>query len=155
MAYDSRKRMAAALLKRSPKRVKLDPDELGEIKEALTKADLRGLIKDKVIKSVQKKGVSNSRAKQRKLKRSKGQRTGQGKRKGKATARHPGKEKWMSTVRLQRTYLRELKEKGYITVSTYRQMYAKSKGGFFRSKRHLSTYLKGHDLLLQKNEKNA
>ena len=68
MIYKIRKKIAARILKCSPKRVKLDPDEMAEIKEAITKDDLRGLIKDNVIRMIPKKGVSRVRAKEKQKK---------------------------------------------------------------------------------------
>jgi len=154
MIYRKRKRIAARLLKRSPKRVKLDPKELAEIKEALTKADIRGLIKDGVIRGVQKKGVSRARTEIRQAKKRKRQHSGHGKRKGKQKARTPKKKTWMNTIRLQRAFLRELREKKLITTGTYRNLYLKSKGGFFRSKRHLTIFINEHKLV-KKHEKKT
>ncbi len=155
MIFKSRKRIAASLLKRSPKRVRLDPKEMDEIKEALTKADIRGLINDGVIKGVQKKGVSRARARMRHLKKRKGQVSGAGKRKGKSKARAPKKEKWMNRIRLQRGFLRELREKNMITTKTYRELYLKAKGGFFRSKRHLTIYINEHNLVNKDGKKKS
>jgi len=150
MIYKIRKRIAARVLKCSPKRVKLDTTELEEIKEALTKADIRGLIKDKVITKTPKKGVSRARAKVKQNKKSRGQQTGHGKRKGKSTARTPKKQRWMNSVRLQREFLKELKDKQLITTAIHRQLYLKSKGGFFRSKRHLKIYINEQNLIQEK-----
>ncbi len=147
MIYKTRKRIAARLMKCSPKRVRLDATQLDDIKEALTKSDIRGLINDGVIRSVQKKGVSRGRAREKHLKKRKGQRSGQGKRKGRATARTPKKETWMKTVRLQRAFLGKLKAEEKISKSTYREMYLKSKGGFFRSRRHIKIYLTERNLI--------
>jgi large subunit ribosomal protein L19e len=141
MIYKTRKRIAARILKCSPKRVWLDPEHMDDIKEALTRSDLRGLIHDGIIQKVQKIGVSRSRAKERHIKKRKGQRTGAGKRKGKATARTPMKKEWMNTIRLLRSTLKGLKERKQIDTATYRELYMKCKGGFFRSKRHLSMYM--------------
>jgi len=147
MIFKTRKKIASKVLKCSPKRVKLDTSELEEIKEALTREDIRGLAKDGIIKSVQKKGVSRARANIRKLKKSRGQRTGLGKRKGKQTARTPKKQTWMNTIRKQRVFLKELKEKSMITTGIYRTLYMKSKGGFFRSKRHIKIYINEHNMI--------
>lgn len=147
MIYKTRKRIAARILKCSPKRVWLDPKELPNIKEALTRSDLRGLIHDGIITKIKKKGVSRARARERHIKKRKGQRSGPGKRKGKATARTPKKLEWMNTIRLQRTFLRELRGKSLIDTTTYRELYRKCKGGFFRSKRHLTIYLNEHKLI--------
>lgn len=154
MIYRTRKRIAARLLKRSIKRVKLDPAQLEDIKEALTKADIRGLIKDGAIRGVPKKGVSRGMARKKHLKKRKGQLRGHGRRKGKATARTPAKRAWMNRVRLQRRVLRELRESKRIDPATYRQLYLKSKGGFFRSRRHLNIYISEHKLVKQ-DDKNA
>jgi large subunit ribosomal protein L19e len=155
MIYKIRKKIAARLLKCSPKRVKLDPNEMAEIKEAITKDDLRGLIKDNVIQRIPKKGVSRVRAKEKQKKKARGQGTGLGKRKGKATARTPKKKKWMNAIRLQRKFLKELKDKEMLTTKTYRNLYMKSKGGFFRSKRHITIYMNEHNLIEKKQVKGT
>ena len=49
MKVNNQKRLAAQLLKCSEKRIRFDPDKLSDIKEAITKIDIRGLINDKVI----------------------------------------------------------------------------------------------------------
>jgi large subunit ribosomal protein L19e len=52
------KRIAAEILKCSPKRVTFDTESLDEIKEAITKEDLRGLISSGAIAKKSAKGVS-------------------------------------------------------------------------------------------------
>jgi large subunit ribosomal protein L19e len=135
------KRLASALMKCSKKRVKLDTERLEDIKEAITKRDIKSLIEDKAISCEQKKGVSRARANKRAKQKSAGQRAGPGKRKGKSTARLPKKDAWMNRVRAQRKFLKELKERKLITSVDYRNLYNKSKGGFFRSKRHIKLYI--------------
>jgi ribosomal protein L19E len=65
-------------------------------------------------------------------------------------ARTPKKQRWMSTIRLQRQFLKELKDRKLITTGTYRELYMKSKGGFFRSRRHLKIYMNERNMV-QKN----
>ena len=77
----------------------------------------------------------------------KGKRTGAGSRKGKKTARLSKKDAWMNKVRLQRKFLKELRDKELITKSDYHSLYQKSKGGFFRSKRHIKLYIDEHRLI--------
>lgn len=144
------KRIASMILKCSPKRIKFVTERLEDIKEAITRADLRSLVKDKAILGVQKKGISRVRANKIQKQKSKGQKKGQGKRKGKSTARAPKKEKWMAKIRTQRKFIKELKDKGLVANDTYRNLYLKSKGGFFRSKRHIKLYLNEHKLFLTK-----
>ncbi|MDH3382375.1 MAG: hypothetical protein OEL54_06685, partial [Flavobacteriaceae bacterium] len=104
------------------------------------------LISEGVIKKKPFQNTSRVRARKIKIQKSKGRRKGRGKRKGKKTARLPKKNAWIERMRTQRGFLKELKEKGIITSLTYRQFYMKSKGGFFRSKRHIKLYIEEHNL---------
>ena len=141
MRLKTQKRIAAAVMKCSPKRIKFDTTKLKEIKEGITKADIRGMIIDSFISKKREKGISNARSKYIKIQKSKGKRRGQGSRKGRKTARTPRKEEWMNRVRLQRKFLAKLKEKNAIDNNVYWEFYRKIGGGFFRSKRHLQLYL--------------
>ncbi len=141
------KRLAAKLVKKSPKKVKLDPNRLDEIKEAITKVDIKALIKDGAIKILQDKGVSRARARKNKKQKVRGRKKGHGSRKGKANARLGDKKKWMNKIRLQRAFLKELKQKSKLTPEVYKNLYRKAKGGFFRSKRHIKLYITEHKLV--------
>ena len=136
------KRLSAQILKCSPHRIVFDTESLDEIKEAITKADIKSLISMGLIS---KKPVNNtSRFHARKLQQQKikGRRKGYGSRKGKRTARTKPKTMWMHKIRLQRELLRELRSRGVLDSKIYRNLYMKSKGGFFRSRRHISLYIK-------------
>lgn len=146
------KRIASDVMKCSGKRIKFDLDRITDIKEAITKADVRSLVKEGAIKKLQKKGVSRVRAKKRQIQRSKGRQKGKGKRKGTAKARTPKKDAWMKKIRHQRSFIKELKEKSLVTNQVYRMLYLKTKGGFFRSKNHLKNYLDENKLFLPKNK---
>ncbi|MBN2458023.1 50S ribosomal protein L19e [Candidatus Woesearchaeota archaeon] len=147
------KRLASQLLKRSKKKIALDTSRLEDVKEAITKKDIKSLIKDGAIVGKQKTGVSRARANHRHIQKTKGQRKGHGKRKGKVTARMPKKESWMKKIRLQRAFLTELKSKGLLTTSAFRSLYLKSKGGFFRSKRHIKLFITEHKIINDNNNK--
>lgn len=146
MELKIQKRLAAQILKCSPKRIRLDVERLDEIKEAITKADIKSLINNKAIIEVQKKGISRFKARIRHLKKKEGRYKGFGSRKGRNTARLPPKRRWMNAVRLQRRFLKMLKDKKMIDNKAFYELYAKIKGGFFRSKRHLELYIKEHKL---------
>jgi len=137
----NQRRMAASLLKCGENRVWMDQDQLGEIAKAVTKDDIRLLIKGDAIKSKQIKGISSGRKKYIANQKEKGRRRGHGSRKGAKYARFPKKERWIRTIRPIRNYLRDLKESKQIDKSTYRKYYLKAKGGEFRSKHHLKTHL--------------
>ncbi len=105
------KRLAGSILKAAPKRIRLDPARLHDIKGAITKMDVKTLIKEGAIGVIPVRGVSRGRARHAAGQRAKGLRKGPGSKKGKATAKVPSKDLWMSKVRAQRDFLQELKEK--------------------------------------------
>ena len=137
----NQRRMAASLLKSGKNRVWMDYDRVDEIAKAVTKDDIRVLIKGEAIKSKQKMGISGGRKKYIVNQKKKGRRRGQGTRKGAKFARYPKKERWMNTIRPIRSYLRNMRDEKQINASIYRKYYMKSKGGEFRSKHHLVTRL--------------
>lgn len=150
MNISNQRRISAKLLKVGIHRVWFDNGRLEEIKEAITKADIKALISQLAIQRRPFKGTSRVRARKRAMQRRKGRQQGDGHRKGKATARLSRKEKWMIMVRNQRKFIKELKEKQLIEVSVYRNLYQKVKGGYFRSKRHIKLYLTEQKLFKQK-----
>jgi large subunit ribosomal protein L19e len=141
------KRLAAQLLKCGENRVRLDPDSLDEIKEAITKSDLRGLISRGIITKKRTNSTSKFWARHRKNQKIKGKQKGPGSRKGKKTARHAPKQAWMNKVRLQRRFLKSLRGGEKITTKDYHGLYMKIKGGFFRSIRHLKLYTQEKNIL--------
>ncbi len=145
MKLTIQKRLSQRLLKSGKKRIKFNPEMLTDIKEAITKADIRNLISGRVIIKEKKKGISRARIRKR--------HPGQGSRKGKKTARLKPKRVWMNKIRLQRKLIRELKEKGLIDKKTFRELYLKSKGGFFRSKAHMKLYIREKGLIIEKGVK--
>ncbi len=147
MKLQVQKRLASSIMKRSKKKISLDTSRLEDIKEAITRFDIKSLIKDKAIKVKPIKGASKVRTRKLKEQKSKGRRSGQGSRKGKFTARLSKKEIWMNKIRKQRIFLKELKDKGKFNSQTYRQLYNKAKGGYFRSKRHIKLYIDEHNLV--------
>ncbi len=134
------KRLAADLLKCGVHRVKLNPENLDEILEAITREDVKRLIKDGVIYKEQKRGVSRARARKRKKK-------GPGSRKGGKYSRLSRKEQWMRRVRAQRKKLRELRDRGLVTKSVYRRVYRMVKAGAFKSIAAMVEYMEQNKLL--------
>jgi len=151
MKLKVQKRLSSDVLDCSPKRVVFDESSLSEIKEAITKDDIRGLVQQGVIRKTPKYSTSRVRARQRHVQKTKGRRRGIGKRKGTAKARTPEKRAWINKIRLQRAVLKQLKEKALIAKNIYRDLYLKAKGGFFRSRRHLKTYM-DENKLFKKND---
>ncbi len=152
MELKLQKRLAAHILGCSKKRVVFRPERLEDIKEAITKTDIRLLIGEGAIRSRPEKGVSRVRANQRKRQERKGLRKGEGKRKGSLKARQPPKQVWMRKVRAQRKFISELRSKQLIAPVVYRDLYKKAKGGFFRSINHIKIYLNERDLITRKKQ---
>ena len=149
----NQKRMAADLLKCGVNRVWMDQDRLEEIAKAVTKDDIRVLIKGKAIKRRQIKGISSGRKKFIADQKKKGRRRGHGSRKGAKYARLPKKERWIKTIRPIRAYLKSLRHENQIDKTTYRRYYRKAKGGEFRSKHHLRTHMLSDGIIKEEAKK--
>ncbi len=150
----SKKQLAGKILKVSPKKVRFADDALDDIKKAITRSDIRGLIAIKKITKSTANQQSRVRARKIAAQKKKGRQRGLGSRKGGKYSIVSRKKQWMSKVRAQRQFLRELREKGLLTPTNYRSLYAKSKGGFFRNKRHIKLYIT-EQKLVEKVEKKA
>ena len=120
MRLTSQKRLAGIIFKRSPKKIKVDSSRLAEIKECITKADIRALIIDKAIfaKPVQKS--SKGRIRKKLAQKRKGRQSGGGSKKGTKNARSPRKRVWINKIRKQRVFLNELREKELFDRKGYR-----------------------------------
>lgn len=147
------KRLAAQILECSPKRIVFNNERLEDIKQAITKRDLRLLVGDGAIRKKPMNATSRVRARKISFQKSKGMRKGAGSRKGKFNTRYNARLVWRSNVRVQREFLKLLVTKGIITKQAYRELYLKSKGGYFRSKRHIKIYLTEHDGMLASKAK--
>ncbi len=148
----NQRRMAADILKCGKNRVWMDEDRLDEIAKAVTKEDVRVLIKGGAVKAKQKKGISSGRKKYVASQKTKGRRKGHGSRKGAKYARLPRKRRWIKTIRPLREYLKELRDTEQIDRSTYRLYYRKSKGGEFRNRHHLKTHLVSDGVLKEEQQ---
>ena len=134
------KRLAARVLKCGINRVWLDPENLDEIKEAITKTDIRQLVGQGLIARKELNNTSKFWARKRKTQKIKGKQKGYGSRKGPKTARENPKRAWMNKIRLQRGFIKSLRDEKKISTVDYHDLYMKSKGGFFRSLRHMKLY---------------
>jgi len=139
MKLNLQKRLAASVLKVGTSRVWLDPEKAEEISKAITKTDIKSLIKKGIIKAKPKLGVSKGRARLLRIQRQKGRRRGQGSRKGTLNARLSSKKTWINKVRALRGTLAAYKHQ--LDSKFYRELYNKIKGNFFRNVSHLKLYL--------------
>lgn len=148
----NQRRMAASILKCGVNRVWMDHDRTDEIAKAVTKDDIRVLIRGGAVKSRQVKGISRGRKKLNAKQKEKGRRRGQGSRKGAKYARSPKKKQWIRTIRPLRTFLRSLRDDGKVGKSDYRKYYRKANGGEFRSKHHLHSHLISDGILKEEGK---
>ena len=137
----AQKRLAADVLDVGKNRVWFDPEAQEEIAEAITREDVRSLVRDGIIRAEEARGNSRGRARERDAKRAYGHRKGPGTRKGTAGARQNSKQQWKDGIRAQRRRLRELRDEGDISRTEYRELYAKAGGGEFRSVRYMENYI--------------
>ncbi|MBC7130754.1 50S ribosomal protein L19e [Candidatus Bathyarchaeota archaeon] len=142
----TQRRLAAEILKIGENRVWIDPNRIDDVEAAITREEIKKLIHEGVIKPLQEKGVSRSRARILHEKKKKGRRRGPGSRSGGARSIISKKEAWMMKVRALRKRLRELKERKIIDQSTYRDLYIMVKSGRFESVADMERYLKSHEL---------
>ncbi len=145
MNLSSQKQIAGRILKCGVSRVRIRAGK--EVEEALTREDVRNLIRKGHIWKEQKKGTSKFKVKHRIRQKKRGRMKGHGSRKGKSGARKHTKDIWVEAVRPLRRTLRELRDSGNIDNKVYRKIYLMIKGGAFRNKKHLLYYLKDHEML--------
>ncbi|MBI4159397.1 50S ribosomal protein L19e [Candidatus Woesearchaeota archaeon] len=141
------KRLAARILKTSVSKIVFDVNSLSQIKDAITSSDVKALIRKSIIAKKSINLQSRVRARKNLVQKKKGRRKGMGSRKGSKNSRTPGKTQWIRRVRIQRAFLKLLHDKGLIDSKTYKGIYLKSKGGFFRSRRHIKMYMEEHELI--------
>ena len=140
------KRLAADILKVGHSRVVMDPDHLEDIKNAITRSDIRKMINHGYIK-VKKTKIKKPELYPKKKKK------GHGKRKGAKGAKVKKKRDWINTIRPLRRMLKDLRDKGTIDTRTYRKTYMLVKSGMFRSRSHLNLYLKQKGVLREDRTK--
>lgn len=147
MSLKAQKRMAAQILKCGENRVYFDPYLIEDIRMAITREDIRNLIKEGVILKKYEIGISKHRKNVRHERKKKGRARGLGKRKGKKLARTPKKKAWMKKIRPQRKELKKLRDRKLITTATYRKLYKNAKGGMFYSVAQMHRHIKEKELL--------
>ncbi|MEJ2271357.1 MAG: 50S ribosomal protein L19e [Candidatus Bathyarchaeota archaeon] len=146
MSLKSQRRLASEIMKIGEGRVWIDPERIDYVEAAITRDEVRKLVREGVIKSLPEKGVCRVRARILKEKRKKGLRRGPGGKSGPARSKISKKEAWINRIRPIRRRLNELKDSRAISESAYRQMYDMSESGAFKSKAELERYIRTHNL---------
>ena len=137
----TQRRIASNVLKVGEARIWLDPSKFKDIKEAITRADIEGLISKGIIKKKELIGQSRARARVLHEKKRRGHRKGIGSRKGEKSARMAFE--WIDKVRALRNELFKQRKQGKIDQKEFRQLYRKIKGNSFHSVNHMRNYIEG------------
>ena len=140
MNLGSQKRLAAEVMGVGIYRINIDPEKIADVSEALTRDDIRDLIRTGVITISQKKGISRGRHRKKVEQKRKGRHKGYARRSGTKNARNPKKRVWIRKIRSLRDELRKMKDEKKIDTPTYRKLYRRAKGNLFHSRRHLREY---------------
>ena len=129
MKLDKKKNLAAKVLKVGKNKLIFDSSKLSEIKEAITKQDIRDLHSQGVIK------IKDTRGKKKVVKR---KRRRQGSIKKKVKKR---KQEYVKITRKLRNYILELKKQGKIDQENYIRLRKEVKARDFKSKAQLRDIL--------------
>ena len=135
MNLAKKKNLAAKVFGVGKGRVVFIKSRLNEIKEAITKQDMRELKMDGAIKIREIKG--------RKTKPNEKQKKGPGKIKKNVNKR---KREYMAATRKLRKYLYHIKSQGGISKEEYEDARKKIRNRFFKSKSHLKEHIGGNKI---------
>jgi len=147
MNLSVQRRIASEVLECGINRVWMDASKSEEIRMAITREDVRGLVNKGVIKKKQEEGISRHRARKRHIQKKKGRRRGHGTFKGPKFSRYPKKRRWIDTIRPLRKELKKLYSDDDISTEVYRKLYGMATGGAFRSVEYMRTYMADHSML--------
>jgi len=139
MSVKLTRRIAAELMERGESAVRIKPDAIADAKKAITREDVRTLIKNGSIYALKEKHNLSAYSKVLKEKRKKGRRRGQGRRKGTKKAR--GMLEYKKKIRGQRRVIKALKAESVIDNDAFKKYYALVKGGNFVSKASLLNHI--------------
>lgn len=130
MKLDKKKRLAAKTLGVGQERVVFNRERLDEIKEIITKQDVRDLVASGAISIREIKG---SRTVERRKTR---RRTGSIRKKVK-----PGKRAYVLRTRKLRAYIAQLLKQGKVTKEQYLKLRKEIRASIFRNKSHMKEHM--------------
>ncbi len=147
------RRTAAELTKRGAGAIRINPSALEEVKKAMTREDVRALLKSGSIFAMKPKHNVSLSSKKLKIRRAKGRGRGPGKRKGTMKARQG--MGWIKRARSQRLLLKRLRSIGKLDGKTFNTYYMLVKGGTFADKGSLMLHLREDGIMLTEEETKA
>ncbi len=126
MKLNKKKELAARVLGVGKNRIVFNNERLDEIKEAITKQDIRDLFKNKVIRIKEIKGSKKI------VRRTTRRRAGSIKK-----IVNTRKRDYITRTRKLRSFITELKKKGKISLENYYKLRKEIKAGEFKDKPHM------------------
>jgi large subunit ribosomal protein L19e len=143
MNLKKKKELAAKTLKVGKNRIHFSEEGVSEIKEAITKQDIKDLFNEGIITIKPIKGRRKTKRRKTKI--------GPGKRKKRINKR---KEEYVKITKKLRLYLKELKKSKAINRELYIELRKKLRNRYFKSKANLKEYLENPEKIkLDKNKK--
>lgn len=130
MKLENKKELVARALKIGKNRISFNPQRLSELKEAITKQDIKYLKDEGVILIKEKKG------RRQKIKRKTRRRAGSIKQKARK-----GKREYVLLTRKLRSYLAHLKKMSQINIDDYKKLRKEIKTRAFRSLAHMKEHI--------------
>ena len=122
-------------------RIKINAARMEDITKAITRDDIRALLKDGGITVSKENFQSRGRARVAHKRKKMGRGRRAGSKKGTLKAREKPKTRWIQKVRaLRKELLKKRKEKN-LESREYRKYYRRVKGNWFRNKKHLNQVL--------------
>lgn len=133
MNLSKKKELAARTLNIGKKRIVFLHSRIAEIKEAITKQDIRDLKKDGAIK------IKNIKGRKKKIKK---------KRKGKSPGNirkkvNTRKQDYVKITRKLRNYIKEMRKQGKLSREEAKEIRKKIRNRVFKSKANLKEYIRG------------
>lgn len=130
MKLDKKKKLAAKVLSVGIGRVFFNPSRLQDIKEAITRQDIKDLVKDKAIKVKQ---ITGKKSKKKRKTR---------KHAGKIKKKVKNKKEYVYKIRKMRAYLNSLRVAGKLSSEEYLKLRKYAKSGMFADLKHLKEHTK-------------
>lgn len=153
MSINLTRRIAAELLNRGESAIRIKPTAVADAKKAITREDVRELIKTGNVYALKEKSNLSLYSKILREKRNKGRKRGRGRRKGTSKARG-ATIAYEKKVRGQRRVLAALKKDNTITNVQYKRFYALVKGGNFMTKASLLGHIRAHGVSITDERHN-
>ncbi len=151
MSIKLTKRIASELTERGVSAVRIKNDSIAEARKAITREDVRVLIKNGGIYTIKAKHNISAYSKVLREKRIKGRRRGMGRRKGTIAARG-GLLLYKKKIRGQRRLLKALKSENMIDNIRFKRYYALVKGGNFASKGSLLSHIRNDGVSIEEEK---